>query len=107
MDRPPANGDYNSPPSQPPSIITVVDPSQQQPTTNVLQAQPSDWSPPLASAPPPSQGDQPVKLFVGQVPKTFEEDDLRPYLEPYGPIQELLILRHRTTRMHKGERERE
>jgi CUG-BP- and ETR3-like factor len=43
-----------------------------------------------------------VKLFVGQVPKTFEEKDLRPYLEQYGPLQELSILRDKLTKIHKG-----
>ncbi len=43
-----------------------------------------------------------VKLFVGQVPKTFEEADLRPYLEAFGPIHELCIHRDKTTSAHKG-----
>jgi CUG-BP- and ETR3-like factor len=43
-----------------------------------------------------------LKLFVGQVPKTFEEKDLRPYLEQYGPVLELSILRDKLTKIHKG-----
>ena len=43
-----------------------------------------------------------VKLFVGQVPKNFEEKDLERYLEVYGPIHELSILRDRLSGAHKG-----
>ncbi|XP_068744707.1 CUGBP Elav-like family member 3-A isoform X1 [Montipora capricornis] len=43
-----------------------------------------------------------IKLFIGQVPRTWEDTDLRPYFEPYGQIHELTVLRDRLTRNHKG-----
>lgn len=43
-----------------------------------------------------------IKLFVGQVPKTFEEKDLNPYLLPFGSIHELSILRDKLNMSHKG-----
>lgn len=52
--------------------------------------------------PKPDKEPDAIKLFVGQVPKHFEEKDLRPYLEPYGPIYELSILRDKLSHVHKG-----
>lgn len=43
-----------------------------------------------------------IKLFIGQVPKTWDDKDLRPYFESYGQIHELTVLRDRLTRSHKG-----
>lgn len=44
----------------------------------------------------------PVKLFVGQVPRTMEEDDLRPVLEAFGPVEDLVIIRDKLTGAHRG-----
>ena len=52
--------------------------------------------------PRPEKNPDAIKLFVGQVPKTFEEKDLRPYLEPFGPIHELSVLRDKLSHAHKG-----
>ena len=52
--------------------------------------------------PRPDKEPDAIKLFVGQVPKTFDEKDLRPYLEHYGPIHELSILRDKVSHAHKG-----
>ncbi|TDH73696.1 hypothetical protein CCR75_002611 [Bremia lactucae] len=44
----------------------------------------------------------PVKLFVGQVPRTMEEEDLRPVLEVFGPLEDLVIIRDKITGAHRG-----
>ncbi|DAZ95033.1 TPA: hypothetical protein N0F65_003750, partial [Lagenidium giganteum] len=49
-----------------------------------------------------SENDGPVKLFVGQVPRTMEEEDLRPVLEVYGPLEDLVIIRDKLTGAHRG-----
>lgn len=34
-----------------------------------------------------------VKLFVGQIPKEYEEEQIRTLLEEFGPIQEINIIK--------------
>lgn len=45
---------------------------------------------------------EPVKLFVGQVPKSMEEADLTLAFQDYGEIKEILIIRDRHTGQHRG-----
>ncbi|KAG5453739.1 CUGBP Elav-like member 4 [Clonorchis sinensis] len=45
---------------------------------------------------------EPIKLFVGQLPQWIEEQDILPLFEGFGPIHELVILRDRFTKTHKG-----
>lgn len=37
-----------------------------------------------------------IKMFVGQLPRTWPEDQLRELFEPYGAVYEINVLRDRT-----------
>jgi hypothetical protein len=50
----------------------------------------------------PQRLDQPLKLFVGQVPKNLTEDDLAFVFEPYGRILDLTVIRDRRSGNHRG-----
>lgn len=49
-----------------------------------------------------TNGTDTIKLFVGQIPRTWDESELRTILEPFGAIQELTVLRDRNSGLHKG-----
>ena len=49
-----------------------------------------------------TNGTDTIKLFVGQIPRTWEESQLRTILEPFGAIQELTVLHERNSGLHKG-----
>ena len=50
----------------------------------------------------PKRLDQPLKLFIGQVPKNMTEDDLAFIFEPYGRILDLAVIRDRRSGNHRG-----
>jgi RNA recognition motif-containing protein len=54
------------------------------------------------STPVVVEPEDPVKLFVGQVPRQMEEAELTKIFSPFGAIKELIILRDRNSGMHKG-----
>ncbi|KAL3911646.1 MAG: hypothetical protein SGARI_001547 [Bacillariaceae sp.] len=48
-------------------------------------------------------GDEaPVKLFVGQVPKTMNEEDIFPTFDSFGPLKDVSIIRDKHTQLHRG-----
>ncbi|KAL4447150.1 hypothetical protein ABPG74_014002 [Tetrahymena malaccensis] len=42
-----------------------------------------------------------IKLFVGQIPKTWEENDLKTFFEKYGEIMKVQVIRDKNNQ-HKG-----
>uniref|UniRef100_A0A453KH60 RRM domain-containing protein n=1 Tax=Aegilops tauschii subsp. strangulata TaxID=200361 RepID=A0A453KH60_AEGTS len=44
-----------------------------------------------------------VKLFVGSVPRTANEDDVRPLFEDHGDVLEVALIRDRKTGEQQGE----
>eukprot|EP00922_Rhytidocystis_sp_ex-Travisia-forbesii_P033214 GHVS01049383.1.p1 GENE.GHVS01049383.1~~GHVS01049383.1.p1 ORF type:complete len:518 (+),score=84.08 GHVS01049383.1:203-1756(+) len=51
-----------------------------------------------AAMPPPVE----IKLFVGRVPRTFDEMMLRPIFSDFGQVGDVIIIRDRDTGAHKG-----
>ncbi|KDO32966.1 hypothetical protein SPRG_02658 [Saprolegnia parasitica CBS 223.65] len=49
-----------------------------------------------------SQPPDAVKLFVGQVPRNMEEAALRPILEAFGPLYDIVIIRDKVSGTHRG-----
>lgn len=47
-----------------------------------------------------------IKMFVGQIPRSWSEDQLRELFEPYGAVYEINVLRDRSQNppQSKGER---
>lgn len=46
--------------------------------------------------------EEPVKLFVGQVPKTMNEEDIFPTFDSFGPLKDVSIIRDKHTQLHRG-----
>ena len=44
-----------------------------------------------------------IKLFVGQIPRTYTEDDLREIFQEYGAIHDITVLREKATNAHRGQ----
>ena len=44
-----------------------------------------------------------IKMFVGQIPRSMDENDLRKMFEDYGSVYQVNVLRDKLTGQSKGE----
>ena len=62
------------------------------------------------SSPISSQPEQPdqdtIKMFVGQVPRTMDENELKGMFEEFGPVYQINVLRDKITGQSKGKKQR-
>ena len=57
----------------------------------------------MNSTPPQAEPDpDTIKMFVGQIPRSMDENDLRKMFEEFGPIYQLNVLRDKVTGQSKG-----
>lgn len=47
-----------------------------------------------------------IKMFVGQVPRSMDENDLKRMFEQYGRVHSINVLRDKATGASKGKKER-
>lgn len=46
--------------------------------------------------------EDPLKLFVGQIPKQMSEEDIFPTFDAFGPLKDVTIIREKHTGIHRG-----
>jgi len=46
--------------------------------------------------------DDAIKMFVGQVPRSMDEDALKDFFEQFGPVHQLNVLRDKATGVSRG-----
>ncbi|GFU41859.1 RRM domain-containing protein [Nephila pilipes] len=45
-----------------------------------------------------------IKMFVGQIPRHWNESDLTKIFEEFGPVYQISVLRDKVTQQSKGKR---
>lgn len=59
---------------------------------------PSEQIEPVGEQPDPDN----IKMFVGQVPRSMDENDLRELFEEFGRVHQINVLRDKATGASKG-----
>ena len=95
--------------SSPPAMVASVVPTEvaEQVLMTGLMSEPSEngsksGSPTDTTEPQPDTDT--IKMFVGQVPRTMDENELRGMFEEFGPVYQINVLRDKITGQSKGKR---
>ena len=88
--------------SGPPNVSTAAGSQQQTPTNGQANSpSPLPFGEDIINGVDQNEQDS-LKMFVGQIPKNYSENELRSIFAEYGEISQINVLRDKQTNVSKG-----